>query len=134
MYKHCPHHPQPMFLIRMRELSFTPIHNRQNCISVKVKVNFTLYQATKAKRGSRGIAPLFLETRPRSGLQPVRRGAENLAPNWIRSPNRPARSDSLYRLSYSGPPYISVYLNTLMTGSFKLFKRPLPGFLTILTL
>jgi hypothetical protein len=25
-------------------------------------------------------------------------------------------------------------INTLMTGSFKLFKRPLPGFLTILTL
>jgi len=25
-------------------------------------------------------------------------------------------------------------LNTLRTGSFKLFKRPLPGFLTILTL
>jgi len=24
--------------------------------------------------------------------------------------------------------------NTLRTGSFKLFKRPLPGFLTILTL
>jgi len=26
------------------------------------------------------------------------------------------------------------YLNTLRTGSFKLFKRPFPGFLTILTL
>jgi len=26
------------------------------------------------------------------------------------------------------------YINTLRTGSFKLFKRPLPGFLTILTL
>ena len=25
-------------------------------------------------------------------------------------------------------------LNTLRTGSFKLFKRPFPGFLTILTL
>jgi len=25
-------------------------------------------------------------------------------------------------------------INTSMTGSFKLFKRPLPGFLTILTL
>jgi len=25
------------------------------------------------------------------------------------------------------------YFNTLRTGSFKLFKRPLPGFLTILT-
>ena len=27
-------------------------------------------------------------------------GAENLAPTGIRSPNRPARSHSLYRLSY----------------------------------
>jgi hypothetical protein len=29
-------------------------------IKVKVKVNFTLEQATKAQRGSRGIALLFL--------------------------------------------------------------------------
>ena len=27
-----------------------------------------------------------------------------------------------------------IYLNTLRAGPFKLFKRPLPGFLTILTL
>jgi len=26
------------------------------------------------------------------------------------------------------------YFNTLRTGSFKLFKRPFPGFLTILTI
>jgi hypothetical protein len=30
---------------------------------------------------------------------PVRTGAENLAPSGIRSPDRPARSESLYRLS-----------------------------------
>jgi len=30
--------------------------------------------------------------------------------------------------------YIPSELNTLRTGSFKLFKRPSPGFLTILTL
>ena len=29
---------------------------------------------------------------------------------------------------------INIFLNTLRTGSFKLFKRPFPGFLTILTL
>jgi hypothetical protein len=29
--------------------------------------------------------------------------AENLAPTGIRSPDRPARSESLYRLSYPGP-------------------------------
>ena len=34
---------------------------------------------------------------------PVWTGAENLAPTRIRSPDRPARSESLYRLSYPGP-------------------------------
>jgi len=32
------------------------------------------------------------------------------------------------------PLYTTFILNTLKTGSFKLFKRPFPGFLTILTL
>ena len=30
-------------------------------------------------------------------------GAENLAPTGIRSPDRPAHSKSLYRLTYPGP-------------------------------
>jgi hypothetical protein len=30
-------------------------------------------------------------------------GVENLAPTWIRSPDCPALSESLYRLSYPGP-------------------------------
>jgi hypothetical protein len=34
---------------------------------------------------------------------PVWIGAENLAPTGIRSPELPARSESLYRLSYPGP-------------------------------
>ena len=37
---------------------------------------------------------------------PVWTGAENLALTGIRSPDRPARSQSLYRLSYCGPPFI----------------------------
>ena len=37
---------------------------------------------------------------------PVWTGAENLAPTGIRSPDRPARSQSLYRLSYRGPRLI----------------------------
>ena len=36
----------------------------------------------------------------RAGLD----GAENLAPTGIRSPDRPACSELLYRLSYPGPP------------------------------
>ena len=35
---------------------------------------------------------------------PVWTGAENLGPAGIRSPERPARSESLYRLTYPGPP------------------------------
>lgn len=34
-----------------------------------------------------------------------RTGAENLIPTWIRSPDRPTRSESLYRLRYPGPRY-----------------------------
>jgi len=34
---------------------------------------------------------------------PVWKGVEKLAPTGIRSPDRPASSDSLYRQSYPGP-------------------------------
>jgi hypothetical protein len=34
---------------------------------------------------------------------PVWTGAENLAPSGVRYPDRPARSQSLYRLSYPAP-------------------------------
>jgi hypothetical protein len=37
------------------------------------------------------------------GLWPVWTVAENIAPTGIRSPDRPARSESLYRLSYPVP-------------------------------
>jgi len=40
------------------------------------------------------------------------------------------RNRMVYLLPYS----IEITFNTLRTGSFKLFKRPFPGFLTILTL
>jgi hypothetical protein len=36
---------------------------------------------------------------------PVWTCAKNLAPNGILSPDRPARSQSLYRLSYPGPHF-----------------------------
>jgi hypothetical protein len=35
-------------------------------------------------------------------VEPVRRGTENISPIGIRSPDRPAGSESLYRLSYLG--------------------------------
>ena len=34
---------------------------------------------------------------------PIWTGTENLVPTGIRSPARPARNESLYQLSYSGP-------------------------------
>jgi len=37
---------------------------------------------------------------------PVWTGAENLAPTGIQTRDRPARSESLYRLSYPGPPLV----------------------------
>ena len=45
---------------------------------------------------------------------PVLTGAEKLAPTVILSPDRPARSVSLYRLSYPGPIYIYILFNTLL--------------------
>jgi len=40
-------------------------------------------------------------------------GAENLAPTWIRSPDRPTRSQSLYRLRYPAH-HIYIYLLTYL--------------------
>jgi hypothetical protein len=100
----------------------------ENCNwKVKVKVKFTLEQATKAQRGSRGIAlsltsaltgvggerhaPAALPRQrpgthcvggwvgPRAGLD----GCEKSRPTGIRSPDSSARSESLYRLSSPGP-------------------------------
>jgi hypothetical protein len=45
---------------------------------------------------------------------PVWTGAEDLTPTGIRSPARPALSESLYRLSYPGPLYDATYQNILL--------------------
>jgi hypothetical protein len=50
---------------------------------------------------AKGPAPIVQEAVWAPG--PVWIGAENLAPTGIRSPNLPARSESLYLLSYLGP-------------------------------
>jgi hypothetical protein len=44
-------------------------------------------------------------------------GAEYLAPTGIRSPDRPARSESLYRLSYPGPDTINSVRTAIKTCS-----------------
>ena len=105
-----------------------PIHTF--LINVKVKCTLVqalrFCTGRMARRGSRGIAlpfhdhctrrwgisvtprPLFTPGKEPVPIVheaewapgPVRKGAENLAPTGIRSPDRPARSQSLYRLSY----------------------------------
>ena len=99
-----------------------PTNIRRN----KVKVKFTLEQAMKTQRKSRGIALLFLEPRRQIGVGGQRHAPADLLPEktrypfyrrlggpqgrsgyvrkispttGIRSPDRPARSESLYRLS-----------------------------------
>ena len=103
-------------------------------IQVKVKVKVTPEQATKTQKGSRDITLLFLLTSALDGggwstpppgrfnpgkdllptvqgagwvPAPVWTGAENLASTGIQSPDRPARSNSLHRLSYHGPSFHS---------------------------
>jgi hypothetical protein len=49
---------------------------------------------------------------------PVWTMAENLAPTGIRSPDRPARSESLYRLSYRSP----IFSYSISKVKIKLFK------------
>ena len=90
-------------------------------VKVKVKVTFSLEQATKAQRGSRRIAldgggwstprpgsfaprkdPVRIAQEAGWAPGPVWTGAENLAHTGIRSPDRPARSQSLYRIRYPG--------------------------------
>jgi hypothetical protein len=90
-----------------------------------------LYTGRTAHRGSRGISLLFHDHGTRMGWGasvtprplftpgkdpgsivqmagsapgPVSTGAENLAPTGIRSPDRPARSQSLHQLSYPDHP------------------------------
>jgi len=100
-----------------------------NNATCNVKIKCTLVQALRlctAHRGSRGIALLFLTAaleegegsasrlghylppgktrypfyRRMGGTQGRSGRAENLVPTGIRSPDRPARSKLLYRLSY----------------------------------
>ena len=60
------------------------------------------------------------------GVGSVWTGAENLAPppNGIRSPDRPARSKSLYRLSYPGLHPISI---CICKTSVNIVRRNMQG-------
>jgi hypothetical protein len=113
------------------------LHNQT--IKAKVKIKFALEQATKAQRGGRGITTLSLTllldggrwSTPRPdrftpGKDPVpivrrvggpqcRSGWKISPPTGIRFPDRPARSESPYRLSYPG----SLVTNPCITKSNK---------------
>ena len=50
---------------------------------------------------------------------------ENFVPTGIRSPDRPARNESLYRLSYRGPSlqvYFLVYTSSHLQSIFHVLK------------
>ena len=110
----------------------SPVKKKVKCTLVQA---LRLCTGRTAYRGSRDIALLFLDHGTRRGWgvsitprpifspgkdpvpvlqeagwapEPVWTGAENLAPTGIRSPDRPARSQSLYRLSY--PALLSAVL------------------------
>jgi hypothetical protein len=53
---------------------------------------------------------------------PVWTCAKNLAPTGIRSPDRPSRSQSLYRLSYPGPLRAVWYLRLIHHLVFEKYK------------
>ena len=59
------------------------------------------HQASGRFTSGKDPVPIVQETRLAPEL--VWTGAENLAPTWIRSPDPPARKESLYRLSCRGP-------------------------------
>ena len=50
-----------------------------------------------------GKSPVTIVQEAGWATGPVWTGAENLAITAIRSPDRPARGEALYRLSYPGP-------------------------------
>ena len=103
------------------------IYNKNEKVKCTLVQALRLCTGRTAHRGSRGIAVLFLDHGTRRGWGvnvtpwplftlgkepvpivqeagwapgPVWTGAENLASTEIRSPDRPSRSQSLYRLRY----------------------------------
>ena len=115
------------------------VYWQKKCIVICGKVKCTLVQVPRlwtgrtARRGSRGIALLFLVHSTRRGWEvslmprplfipwerpgthctgagwapgPDCTGAENLPPSGIQTPDHPAHSQSLHQLSYPGPRYL----------------------------
>jgi len=90
-------------------------------------------------RGQRHVSPLYPRDRPGThcievGWVPgsVSTGVGNLDPTGIRSPDRPVRSESLYRLSYPGSlvldlAYLKVLGKNFITKFFTLKLKLKPN-------
>ena len=64
------------------------------------------WSALRLGRLTPGKDPVRIVQESKRAPESLWTGSENLAPTGIRSPDRPARSDSLHRLSYPGPLYV----------------------------
>ena len=78
--------------------------------------------APRPGRFTPGKDPVSIVQEARLAPGPVWTGAENLAATGIRSPHRPASSESLYRLSYTGS-YLNMECPFLCT--FTEFRKTL---------
>ena len=70
------------------------------------------WSAPRPGRFTPGKDPVPIVQEAGGAPGPVWTGAEYLAPTGIRSPDRPARNESLYRLSYPGPLHILIPYET----------------------
>ena len=94
---------------RLRQLVTGLLTRRTAIDSLLVRVRRVVYHAA--------LDPIFLQVFPFYTLSSI-----------------PATVPFHANLQDSAAMYNDIFVNTLRTGSFKLFKRQLPGFLTILTL
>jgi len=133
-------------------LSYSTLCSRMVTVRRTLAQTLRLCTGSTSHRGSRGIALLFLDHGTRSwwgisstsrppftpgkdavpfvqeagwARRPVWTGAENHAPNGIRSPDLPARSQLLYRLSY--PAHVSLQYSIHKTQGLQ--KTSIPIFM-----
>jgi len=64
-----------------------------------------------------GKDPVSIVQEARWATRPVWTGAENLTPIGIRSSDRPARSQSLHRMSYRAHNHIGILINIHISGN-----------------
>ena len=73
-------------------------------LSVTSTLSGGRWSTPRPGRYTPGKDPVLIVQEVGQAPGPVWTGAENLAPTRIRSPDRPARSESLHLLRYPGPP------------------------------